>query len=127
MRQTVDEETERLILQRVKELLGSDLVSRIQSTCVFAPLSPDHVQSIVRHHIDNLSQRLQTVKQLRIVPDAKALKSLAGRAYTDDTGVRHVDHVIQQVIHELLSDIWQKQKRKKQYTLTQVANAYKLM
>ena len=123
----VDKETEQMILRRVKELLGGDLVSRIQSACVFAPLSPDHVQSIVRRHLDTLSQQLQTVRQLRIVPDAKALKGLAGRAYTADTGVRHVDHVIQQVIHELLSDILQKQKRKKQYTLTQVANAYKLM
>lgn len=123
----VEPKTERLIRERVKELLGADLLSRIQDTCIFAPLTSAHVQAIVRRRIEALSQQLQTAKQFQIVPDAKAVKSLAGRAYTNDTGVRQIDHVIQQVIHELLTDILQKERRKKQYTLTQTANAYKLM
>ena len=76
-------------------------------------------------------------QKLKILPDDSAIHDLALRAYSDDTGVRKAEQVIQEVIHELIVKILQNRKsqpkagqpraEKREYTLTKVADTYKLV
>jgi ATP-dependent Clp protease ATP-binding subunit ClpC len=123
----IDNEKQSNITNKLKEELGTSLFSRIQTTCLFSQLNQEHVQEIINKNIQNLSKQLQTKQQLKINIDETALANLAQKAYSDDTGVRNADRIIQEVVHDLVIQKIQLQKRKPEYTLTKISNTYKLV
>lgn len=124
---SLDEKLKSTILNKLKEELGASLFSRIQTTCLFSPLQHEHVQEIIRKNLAEMNESLKTKQQLEIIPDTSAITNLALRAHTIDTGVRNADKIIQEIVHDLVIKILQQKKRKKEYTLTQVENQYKLI
>ncbi len=115
------------VLNKLKEELGNSLFSRIQTTCLFSPLSGEHVEKIIEKNLQVLSDELLVKQAFKITPDKTALSQLALSAYSDDTGVRNADKVIQDCVYDLIVDLLKKQTKKKEYTLTKLNNAYKLV
>lgn len=115
------------ITGKLKEELGVAVLSRVQSVCLFSPLNNTHVEKIIEKNITALNRQMQAKQQLKINLDKKALSELALHSYTTDTGARNVDQTIQEVVHNLIIDILQKQNRKKEYTLKKIENSYKLV
>ena len=126
-RNGLNEEMQNTITSKLKQELGTAIFSRIQTSCLFSHLEHKHVQEIIRKNINNLSEQLQLKQKLKILPDDSAIHDLALNAYSNDTGVRNAEQVIQGVVHELIVKILQKDKKKKEYTLTKVADTYKLV
>jgi len=136
----LNEEMQNTIISKLKQELGTAIFSRIQTTCLFSPLAHNHVQEIIRKNIKGLNEQLHLKQKLKILADDKAIDDLALNAYSDDTGVRNAQQVIQEVIHELIIKVLQKnkatgkaskdapgQKKKVEYVLTKVADTYKLV
>lgn len=115
------------VINKLKEEFGNSLFSRIQTTCLFSPLNHCYVKQIIEKNLNTLSQELQIKQAFKILPDESAVAELASAAYTDDTGVRNADNIIQECIYNLIIDILKKQDRKKEYILTKQNNAYKLV
>mgnify|MGYP001585652820 FL=1 len=74
-----------------------------------------------------MSRELEKTKHLSVVPDASVLAALAEHSLTEDVGVRNVDHLVEDVLHELLGEVLQKSRHKKSYRLTRVSDTYKLV
>ena len=123
----LNEETRLTVINKIKEELGTALFGRVQTACLFSPLNRDHVREIIRKNISNLSGQLEIKKDIKIIPDLKALDDLTARVCADDSGARNAEQIAQSAIYDLLIEILQKQKRKKEYTLTKVDNDYKLV
>ncbi len=122
-----NQEIHKSVMHAIKTEFGNPLTARIQNIIPFYPLESNHVETIIKNNIEEMSQKLKSTQNLNIVPDNKVIKMLAQNAYTEDTGVRNLDNIVQNVLHELLINILQKDKRKKNYTLTHSANQYKLI
>ncbi|MDP2692040.1 MAG: ATP-dependent Clp protease ATP-binding subunit [bacterium] len=123
----LSEEVHNSVISKLKEELGNSLFSRIQTTCLFSPLSPDHVKKIIEKNLKILSQELQIKQAFKITPDDIAITELATIAYSDDTGVRNADNVIQDCIYNLIVNILKQQERKNEYILTKQKNGYILV
>lgn len=126
---TVDERrnvTER-VTQKLKEMFGNSIVSRIRSVCPFLPLEQHHVEDIIRRRLKNISEHLAIKNPITITPDRQVISTLAQTIYQKDTGVRHLEHMLERVMHEPLVEILEKRRHKKTYTLTKRADRYHLV
>jgi len=115
------------VINKLKQELSNSLFSRIQSTCIFSPLQPNFVKQIIEKNLKTLSDELHTKQSFKVIPDDTALSELASIAYSDDTGVRNADNVIQDCVYNLIIEILKTNNRKKEYILTKSDNAYKLI
>src|SRR3989338_7630420 len=115
------------VINKLKQELSNSLFSRIQSTCIFSPLQPNFVKQIIEKNLKTLSDELHTKQSFKVIQDDTALSELASIAYSDDTGVRNADNVIQDCVYNLIIEILKTNNRKKEYILTKSDNAYKLI
>ncbi|HAT03396.1 MAG TPA: hypothetical protein DCS29_01290 [Candidatus Magasanikbacteria bacterium] len=114
------------IQDKVTETLGSALVSRIDTVCIFNALTQTHVERIVAQHIESLSKHFMHTQHFGIIPDASALSSLAQSSLHPDMGARNVEKKIQELIYELTLATMQNKTKKKQYKLVHEKNTYHL-
>lgn len=115
------------ITKMIQQTLGKPLTGRIDATCLFAPLQNKAIEQIVSKHIGELSSRVASANNITITADEFAVSELAKSSYDKDTGVRNVEQITEQLMADLLSDLFQKKRRKKNYTLTREKDRYKLV
>jgi len=124
----MQKERNNTINQKLKKELGTALMSRIQSSCIFQPLSCEHIEEIINKQIQKINEHIQETNSLVITPDKDLIKILAKETFNEDTGARHVDTTVNNIIHELIVDLLEKKnKKKKNYTLKKIADKYTLV
>ena len=115
------------IHDKLKDSIGAALLARIQTIIPFAPLDTSHVEQIVRKRIEQMSQSLTAQNKFSITPDDNVVKTLAKKSHSADMGVRNVDTIVQQALHDALLKTLQKKKVKKSYKLAKQANKFTLV
>ncbi len=122
----IDDKQRNLIVGKLKETFGTALIGRLSQVCVFSPLTEEVITAIITQHLEKLSTHLQEQERISITLDPNATSALAKRAFSPDTGARHIDTIISSTVHDLIIDILKKKRRKKMYTLTTHSNGYRL-
>ena len=113
--------TEQLIRSRLNEQLGSSLIGRIGRTLLFRPLTPIDTGMIIQNLFKTINEKLAARRRFSIVPDVAVVETLAKETLSPDTGVRSLEHKVENILHELITrDI----VTKRQYTLTTAAGKY---
>ncbi|HYE59816.1 MAG TPA: ATP-dependent Clp protease ATP-binding subunit [Candidatus Kapabacteria bacterium] len=117
-KERAEKERDAYITNRLKEEFGTDLLSRLASVCVFSPLSHIHLEEIIRRYLATMSGHLANSRHIAITTDQEAVQKIAKEAFNPDLGARHVKHTVEQLVHELITPILDRTKRKKTYRLT---------
>lgn len=93
---------EQAMTARLKEAFSPALIARLDALCLFAPLSQESLEKIVKQQIKALSTHLKQTKNLTIAPKAKAVRHLAKKAMSKDLGARRAEKLVHDVITDLL-------------------------
>lgn len=115
------------VLSKLKEELSPALLTRLNSVCLFSPLTKESVEKIIEKKIAEFSTQLKTARNLSLSADPSALQELAKQSSSDDFGARQVEKVIQDTIQALVIDILRGEKHKTKYTLKRQASELKLI
>ncbi len=122
-------EIDKKIRQAVKEELGAAIVSRLDTTCVFSPLTREHIESIIRREIERISGALAIAQSLSITADKQIISILAQETFNPDLGARPVQKRIERLLPELVVEMLRKtiaSKRKSRYALIREQEHYVL-
>lgn len=122
-------EIDKKVRQAVKDELGSAIVSRLDTTCVFSPLTHDHIESIIRKEIERISGALAIAQSLSITADKNIISILAQETFNPDLGARPVQKRIERLLPELVVEMLRKtiaSRRKSRYALTREQEHYVL-
>ena len=86
----------------LKKMVRPEFLNRIDDTILFSPLHEEHIKSIVKLQLKNLSKTLQ---EQGVVFDAspEAIAYLAKKGYQPEYGARPVKRVIQKEVLNTLS------------------------
>jgi len=115
------------LLDKLKEELSPALFNRIGSTHIFSPLTEPSIKIIVEKNIEKINNLLFKKEKISLDTEATAISSLTKQSFNREFGARHVEKIIRDTIHELIIDVLQKEKHKKNYTLTKIKDTYKLL
>ncbi|MFB6182080.1 MAG: AAA family ATPase [Candidatus Magasanikbacteria bacterium] len=120
---------EKLIKDKLKDSFSAPLIGRISEICPMHPLQKDDVEKIVDKTIEEISEKLKQKHNIAIEPQEEALQSLAEESFDEDTGVRHLEQIIEKTIQELVIEIMNKEKKdnKGKFELTKDSGSYKLV
>ena len=90
------------VLGLLKKMVRPEFLNRIDDTIIFNPLSEEHIESIVKLQLKNLSQTLQ---EQDVIFDAspEAIAYLAQKGYEPEYGARPVKRVLQKEVLNTLS------------------------
>lgn len=90
------------VLGLLKKMVRPEFLNRIDDTIIFNPLSEEHIKSIVKLQLKNLSQTLQ---EQGVIFDAspEAIAYLAQKGYEPEYGARPVKRVLQKEVLNTLS------------------------
>ena len=90
------------VLGLLKKMVHPEFLNRIDDTIIFNPLSEEHIKSIVKLQLKNLSQTLQ---EQGVIFDAspEAIAYLAQKGYEPEYGARPVKRVLQKEVLNTLS------------------------
>jgi len=121
-----DTAQQKIIEQKLNHELGTALMSRVQSTCIFSPLSTEHVETLITKHVSRLSDHLKTHHAMSIGLSKQAVAALCTELHNTEKGARHVEHSMDTIIHALVVDILKQKKRKKRYILKKEKESYVL-
>ena len=122
-------EIDKKVRQAVKDELGSAIVSRLDTTCVFSPLTRDHIESIIRKEIERISGALAIAQSLSITADKNIISILAQETFNPDLGARPVQKRIERLLPELVVEMLRKtiaSRRKSRYALIREQEHYVL-
>ena len=122
-------EIDKKIRQAIKEELGAAIVSRLDTTCIFSPLTRDHIESIIRQEIERISGALAIAQSLSITADQQIISILAQETFNPDLGARPVQKRIERLLPELVVEMLRKtiaSRRKSRYALTREQEHYVL-
>lgn len=125
----IPQDIDKKVRQAVKDELGSAIVSRLDTTCVFSPLTRDHIESIIRKEIERISGALAIAQSLSITADKDIISILAQETFNPDLGARPVQKRIERLLPELVVDMLKKtivSRRKSRYALTREQERYVL-
>ncbi|MBI2436881.1 MAG: ATP-dependent Clp protease ATP-binding subunit [Candidatus Magasanikbacteria bacterium] len=113
-----EKELRALIVASAKEELGASLLSRINTVSIFKPLSASHIEDIIQKQLDSLLAHITQTQQINIEVDKTVLSALRENLDVSDSGARHIEQQINDIIPELLIDMVNKKTKKKRYILT---------
>lgn len=111
----------------LRDSFGPELLGRLSDICTFTPLTATHVRDILAHHMQELSARLQSSRNLTIKIDDKAAKELSNTVIDKHTGIRTLEQQVDAIVQELVIKKLKQSRRKKSYTLTTAKTGYKLI
>ncbi len=114
------------IISKLKEEFGTALLGRLNNICVFNPLSREDVEKIVANKIAELNLELQKTKKISIKPSAEVLSSLAKESYNEEMGARNVEHLVEDILENLVIEILKNKQTKNNYQLIKQVEGYKL-
>ncbi len=121
-----NKKVENCIQLKLKEEFGSALLGRLQTTCIFSPLSNDVLKKIVSKYISELLDTLNTKQHMTIKVDSSAIDALVADSSDQQLGARNIERVVENIVHDLIGNIMQKKNRKKSYIITKEKTAYVL-
>ncbi|MCK4744976.1 ATP-dependent Clp protease ATP-binding subunit [Candidatus Parcubacteria bacterium] len=98
------------ILNKLKNRMRPELLSRLDKILVFNPLNKKDIEKIVKLQLEELNGNLVD-KKIRLSADAKAIKDLALLAYSPEQGARAVRKIIQEEVEDKLVEIILKEKK----------------
>ncbi|MBP9761036.1 MAG: ATP-dependent Clp protease ATP-binding subunit [Candidatus Magasanikbacteria bacterium] len=114
----IDSQKEKAVLSKLKELLSPALLSRIQKTCLFAPLQEDAIESVIKKQLRDIIAHVERLMHIRIGITNEAVKALAKKTQTKTNGARYIEQDVTQTINELLFLLKDKKTiQKKQFSL----------
>ena len=120
----VSKEKQAAIQQKLKQELGTSLISRIQGICLFTPLTKQHIETLIKKHVKEINNHLKKTHAVSIAISTNALQSLIQEVHNEEQGARHVEQTIDAIINEHILPILTKKKKKKLYTLDKKASTY---
>ncbi len=106
------------IIRRAKEELTPAILSRINTTCIFHPLSPKHLSQIIGHHVTRVASHIKTKQHIDITCDTIAQKHLLTSITDTDLGARMIADQVEHIMHELTILALKKKTKKTHYTIT---------
>lgn len=115
------------ITDKLKEVLGNALLSRIGTLCIFNVLEKKDIEKIIKQHIEQVSKHFKKTQQFSITADSSALNSIIKETSSIDLGARNVEKKVQELLHELAVDILQDKTKKENYKLSHEKNTYKFI
>lgn len=105
------------IEQKLVETFSRPLIGRMQKITLFESLSNAAIETIVKHHIDNMNQSLKKTDNMEIRYTKQILAQLAKKAYNKDSGARYISSTLSQLLDDELIRILRLKRKKPQYTL----------
>ncbi|MCF6276760.1 MAG: ATP-dependent Clp protease ATP-binding subunit [Candidatus Magasanikbacteria bacterium] len=124
---TLDEEKRRRIHNKVKKSFGGDVLSRLNSVCIFNQLSQKNIEQIIEKQIIDINKKLQDKRKINLVVSRGALKELAKNKYSEDFGARDIERKVTQTIQELLINALNKKTEQDTYSLQISEGKYELV
>ncbi len=120
-------ELEKTIHGRLKEELGSALLSRLDRSILFYPLATDDLATIIKNHLELINAELAGKRAISIKADNTAIDSIIKENYSPDLGARNIPATVERILNELIVEIIKEHKTDKhQFTLTHKASGYSL-
>lgn len=93
------------VLAALKDTLRPELLNRIDHIITFMPLDQAALAQIVRAHINELTVKLASEKQIKLTVDEKALFLIAERSVSENEGARLVKRTIAQLVEYPLAQL----------------------
>ncbi|PIR74449.1 MAG: hypothetical protein COU35_02610 [Candidatus Magasanikbacteria bacterium CG10_big_fil_rev_8_21_14_0_10_47_10] len=106
------------LTQLLKEQLDSSLLGRLDEICMYEPLDDAAMIRLMKQKMKRISDDLEKTNNVRILFNPTILAKLAQKAYNKDTGARHAEHVIEDIVHSLVLEFLQKRPLSKKTTVT---------
>lgn len=121
-------ELEKTINGRLKEELGSPLLSRLDQTILFRPLTSTDVELIIKNHVALINKALAKKQAIKVKVDATALSSIIREHYNTDLGARNIPRSVERILNQLLVRVLKEkpQPEKNTFTLTHKPSGYSL-
>jgi len=118
-----------VIKDKLKDTFSKPLIGRINEICLMSPLEAQDTEKIVDKKITEISKNLQQRHNIAIEPEQEALTSLAKESYDKDTGVRHLEQLVEKTIQNLVIEIMTENKEDSEgkFKLTKEQDSYKLV
>lgn len=106
------------IMRHTKEQLSPAIMSRIAATCIFHPLSEEHIRTIMAQHIDRVAHHIAQTQHIDLTLDNKAQDNLLAQTHYTDNGARMIAQHTEHIMQEILVNILKKKTQKKSYTIS---------
>lgn len=113
----ISPDTKKIILNKVKEELGREIIGRLDAVCTFSPLSKEIVEQIIQKHSETILRELSEKEKISIALGKTGISQFLEEAFSPDTGARMVEYTVERVLGSLLSNILSQKKRKAVYTV----------
>ncbi len=119
-------QTQQRVQAKLKEELGSAFLGRLGNTCLFAPLSQEHITAIIEKQLSHLNTVLSTTQSISLKLDTAAIEKLISSAPISETGARVIERSVEQLFFEQATNILAtaKTKKKKQWIVTHTDGHY---
>jgi len=91
------------VLAELKEYFRPEFLNRLDHIVVFNALNQEHIQKIVKMHVDFLAERLKG-QQLTLKVDQKAIAVLAKLGFDPEYGARPVRRMIQEKLEDEIAE-----------------------
>ncbi|EKE06187.1 MAG: hypothetical protein ACD_19C00057G0001, partial [uncultured bacterium] len=125
--ETLNEEKKKQIHTKIKSSFGGDVLSRLNSICIFNQLSQKNIEQIIEKQILCINKKLQDKQKINVVVSRGALKELAKNKYIEEFGARDIEQRVTQTIQELLIDVLNKKTDQNTYSLKISEGKYELV
>lgn len=119
-------EFEKNIINKLKEELGTALISRVGTTCIFNVLTEKDIQQIITTSIEKITNHLNKKYKLSVYGDEEAVRQIAKETASIDFGARNVEKKVEELIHELVVNVIKEKTKTSRYILTREKNHYTL-
>lgn len=98
------EEMQTRVLDEVKHLFRPEFLNRVDELIVFHPLSHDHIHSIAKLMVNQVTKRLYDNSAVTLELNDDAIEKLAKDGYDPQYGARPLRRAIQRQIEDALSE-----------------------
>lgn len=98
------------ILDKLKNRMRPELLSRLDKILIFNPLNKKNIEKIIKLRLEELNNNLID-KKIKLSADAGAIKDLTLLAYSPEQGARAVRKIIQEEVEDKLVEIILKEKK----------------
>lgn len=121
-----EDKREQIIKNKLKNTFSSAMIGRIKELCLFSPLENTDIEQIIAKHISQMGEKIKQEHEIELEATNEAISSLANEYYDPDTGVRHLEQTVDDIVQELLIDKIRTQNNKDEFKLRKRGDSYKL-
>ncbi len=115
-----------IITNKLKEELSPAIISRLNNIIIFEPLNETTAKKIVEKNLQDINQELIDKIKINIKVDPKILEKITAESYNETEGARNIEKYLHSILDELIINIVEQPKKKKEYLLTNKTNHYLL-